>query len=69
MALPFFQRANVRIFSLQFHFLYIERANNIVSLFKQYCLTCQTQVFDFPNNIVSSAEVKCSEEKTLDLHF
>jgi len=52
MALPFFQRANVRIFSLRFHFPYIERPNNIVSLFKQYCLKNQTQVFDMRNNIV-----------------
>lgn len=37
--------------------------------FKQYCLTCQTQVFDVPNNIVSSAEVNYSKKKTLDLYF
>ena len=43
--------------------------NNIVSLAKQYCLTHQTQVFHVPNNIVSSAEVKFSEAKTLVLRF
>ena len=59
MALPFFQRANVRIFSLRFHFLYIERANNIVSLFKQYCLTNQTQVFDMRNYIVWDVKHLC----------
>ena len=30
--------------------------NNIVSLVKQYCFTCQTQVFDESNNIVSFPE-------------
>ena len=43
--------------------------NNIVSLVKQYCFTCQTQVFHFPNNIVSSVKVNYSEDEILVLGF
>ena len=34
---------------------------------KQYCFTCQTQVFDDSNNIVSSSEVKSSDVEMLVL--
>ena len=41
--------------------------NNIVSLVKQYCFTCQTQVFDESNNIVSFPEHLFLKDETLVL--
>ena len=54
-----FWRADVKIFVSFFSFSYIDGPNNIVSLVKQYCFTCQTQVFDVSNNIVSRMKKKC----------
>ena len=54
---PSFQRAKLQIFAFHSPKIWLPRM-------KQYCLTCQTQVFDAWNNIVWALECKDFENQT-----